>query len=108
MGWFKDFFKTEEEEKEVEKYSVDVFCFNCKTQSTARIIKGNSVKDSLRKISCSNCGLKEIVPYSLNLHFAEGSLPVQIENLIDWINVDEDFKKKYIKKSENENKVSKV
>jgi len=101
MGWFKDFFKTEEEEKEVEKYEVDVFCLNCKSQSTVKIIKGNSVKESLRKIICFNCGLKEIVPYSLNTHFQEGFAPIQIENLIDWINVDENFKKEYIKKSEN-------
>lgn len=95
MGWFKDFFTVEEEEPEVEKYDVDVFCMNCKNKSEVEIVKGNSVKERLRKIKCSNCGLNEFVPYSINLSFPEGITPIQIENLIDWVNVDDEFKKKY-------------
>jgi len=95
MGWFKDFFTTEEEEPEVEKYEIDVFCMNCKNKSEVKIIKGKSVKDNLRKVNCSNCGLNEFVSYSFNICHKEGQ-PIQIESLIDWINVDDEFKKKYI------------
>ncbi len=98
MGWFKEFFKTEDEEEKIEKYEAKVFCMNCKHQGKVSIIKGDSIKESLRKISCSNCGLKEFVPYSLNIHFEEGLTPVQVEELIDWINVDENFKGKYTQK----------
>lgn len=70
---------------------------NCKNISKVEIVKGKSVKESIRKIKCSNCGLNCFVPYSFNLHFQEGITPISIENLIDWINVDEEFKKKYIK-----------
>ena len=102
MGWFKDFFSSEEEEEDkVEKYEVRVFCLNCKITSKVEILKGNSVKGNLRKIKCSNCGLNYF-PYSLNQIFMEGFTQTQVETLIDWINVDEGFKDKFVENKQNE------
>ena len=103
MGWFKDFFRFIEEEDKKEYYYVKVFCMNCKKTETVKIVKGKSIKEMLRGLPCSFCGLNYFVPYSLNLEYEEGLIPIEIETLIDWDNVDEKFIKRYENKKEVKN-----
>ena len=72
MGWFKDFFSSEEEvKKEKEKYFIEVKCKNCKFREQVEIKRKITVKEGIKNLSCSNCGLKKLRILNWNDYFEE-------------------------------------
>jgi len=91
MGFWKEFFSTEEEQK---KYSIDAMCFNCKKNQTIELPFKKTVKEELEEVVCFNCGNTFLVQINYSTVQAINGLAVETKNLI----AEESISKKQRKK----------
>ena len=98
-------FNWSSKEKETEKYSINVYCLNCKKTDKIDIEEGIPVKKALENEKCLYCKLSTIVQWSTRLERIEiegesnaGMYEnVDVVSSINWENVPDKMKEKFLK-----------